>query len=69
MSFDSATIAALRRRIAEERQKSVDLMIGRRCEDYADYRGSCLYIKALDDVNQFIDEITSDLQRDNECPY
>ncbi len=63
MSFDSATIAALRARISAERQKSIDIVMSGRCTDHSEYRYSVGYVKALDDVNTIIDEIISDLQK------
>ena len=64
MSFDAATVAQLRKRIAQEREKSVDIIIGGKCEDFSRYQGSVLYIKALDDVIVMIEEIQADLQKE-----
>lgn len=63
MSFDSATIAALRARLTKEKQSATEIITVGRCEDLRQYGYSCGYIKALDDVFTFIDEITSDLQK------
>ncbi len=63
MSFDASTVAGIRKRIAAERQKSVDLVIAGRCADFSEYRYSVGYIKALDDVNVMTDEIQTDLQK------
>ena len=63
MSLDRSTIAGLRQWLAEERQKSADMIASGQCEDFSLYRYSAGYIKALDDVAVMISQISSDLQK------
>lgn len=63
MSFDAATVAQLRKKIAELRLQSTDLMAGGRCADFSEYRYSVGYVASLDDVVKLIDETQTDLQK------
>ncbi len=63
MSFDAVTVSHLRKRIAEVRLQSAEILAGGRCADFSEYRYSVGYITGLDDVVKLIDEIQTDLQK------
>ncbi len=63
MSYDKASISGLRKRVAELRGQSIDLLAGGRCADFSEYRYSVGYIQALDDVIKVLEEIQTDLQK------
>jgi hypothetical protein len=63
MSFDAATVSHLRKWIAEERSNSLELLGGGQILDFAAYRYSVGYIRALDDVIKVLEQIQTDLQK------
>ena len=63
MSVERAVTAVLAKRLIDERQSSVDLIVSGTCEDFSRYRYSAGYIKALDDVATICNEILSDIQK------
>lgn len=63
MSVDIAFATALRKRLTQEKQKSLEIVGGGRVADFSEYRFSCGYIKCIDDVDVLINEIIEDMQR------
>lgn len=62
-SFDASVLATLKKRIAEERQKGMENTMSGRCSDHSEYRYACGYIKALNDIDTLIEEISADLRK------
>jgi hypothetical protein len=63
VSFDHASLTALRKWIADERSNSLELLGGGQILDFAAYRYSVGYIRALDDVIKVLEQIQTDLQK------
>lgn len=63
MSFDAASVSQLRKWIAAERANSLELLGGGLVADFASYRYSAGYIRALDDVIKVLEQIQTDIQK------
>lgn len=63
MSFDAVTLSHLRKWVADERANSLELLGGGQIIDFAAYRYSVGYIRALDDVIKVLEQIQTDLQK------
>ena len=63
MSLGDATVAGLRKWIAEEREKSTGRLARGEIADFSEFRYSVGYIRALDDTATVIDQIQDDLMK------
>lgn len=63
MSLDTAFIVAIRQRLRELKESSVNTLVSGQPKDHSEYRYSCGYIKCLDDMNTITDDIVTQLQK------
>ena len=63
MSLGDATVAGLRKLIAEKQERSRDTMANGQCTDFTLYRYAVGYYTALNDVVTMIDQIQDDLMK------
>lgn len=62
-AVEAALSTQLQKRLVEEKERATKLIIGGTCQDHSEYRYSCGYIKALDDVATIAKELLEDMQK------
>ena len=63
MSFETTFTVEAKKRLAEQRDKAKDLILGGRPAEFSEYRYSMGYIKAMEDAEKILDQVLEDIQK------